>query len=139
VVLSDTVGFIRDLPHTLVAAFRATLEETVRADLLLHVVDASSPDQDRQIGDVNQVLREIGAGELPQILVLNKSDLTGLPAGLERDECGNIARIRVSAKTGAGLDLVRQAVDEFRARAALHPAAPSPERPDRPLDIFLDL
>jgi GTP-binding protein HflX len=71
VVISDTVGFIRDLPHTLVEAFRATLEETVRADLLLHVVDASSPNREEQINEVNKVLKEIGADALPQILVLN--------------------------------------------------------------------
>ncbi len=125
VVLSDTVGFIRALPTTLVAAFRATLEETVQADLLLHVVDSSSPEQDEQIAQVNRVLEEIGAGALPQILVLNKADLTGLPAGLERDEYGKIARLRVSARTGAGLDLVRQAIDEFMS--AIGPAH-SPDR-----------
>ena len=74
VVLSDTVGFIRRLPHTLVAAFRATLEETVHADLLLHVVDASSEDRDAQIAAVNQVLAEIGAQAIPQVLVMNKID-----------------------------------------------------------------
>ena len=79
-MLSDTVGFIRDLPHTLVAAFRATLEETVQADLLLHVVDASSPDRDAQIAAVNAVLAEIGADAIPQVLVLNKIDLTRLRA-----------------------------------------------------------
>ncbi len=97
------------------AAFRATLEETVQADLLLHVVDASSPEHDAQVVQVNLVLTEIGAGSLPQVLVLNKIDLTGLPAGIERDEYGRIARLRVSARTGAGLDLVRLAIDEFRS------------------------
>jgi len=114
-VLSDTVGFIRELPTTLVAAFRATLEETVQADLLLHVVDGSSSEMEEQVGEVNRVLHEIGAGEVPQIVVLNKSDLTGLPAGIERDEYAKIARLRVSAKTGAGLDLIRQAIDESRS------------------------
>ncbi len=117
-VLSDTVGFIRDLPTTLVAAFRATLEETVQADLLLHVADASSPEHDAQVAQVNRVLVEIGAGALPQVLLLNKIDLTGLAPGIERDEHGRIARLRVSAKTGAGLDLVRLAIDEFRSGAA---------------------
>src|SRR3954469_6839166 len=120
IVLSDTVGFIRDLPHTLVAAFQATLEETAKADLLLHVVDAASPVHDAQIDQVNVVLAEIGAGEVPQVLVLNKSDLTGLPPGIERDEYGRIARLRVSAKTGAGMDLVRLAIDEFRAGPNVH-------------------
>ncbi|MFZ5556383.1 MAG: GTPase HflX [Pseudomonadota bacterium] len=112
VVLSDTVGFIRDLPHELVAAFRATLEETVRAHLLLHVVDASSPIRGDQVEQVNQVLAEIGADRVQQILVLNKIDLAGLPAGFERDEYGRIARVFVSACTGAGLDLLRTALDE---------------------------
>src|SRR5215470_5959961 len=118
-VLSDTVGFIRDLPTTLVAAFRATLEETVQSDLLLHVADASSPEHDAQIAQVNLVLAEIGAGALPQVLVLNKIDLNGLAAGIDRDEHGRIARLRVSAKTGAGLELVRQAIDEFRSGATI--------------------
>jgi GTP-binding protein HflX len=119
VVLSDTVGFIRALPTTLVAAFRATLEETVQADLLLHVVDGSSEEQGTHIDEVNRVLEEIGAGAVPQVLVLNKADLTALPAGLERDEYGKITRLRVSARTGAGLDLVRLAVDEFRSGKTL--------------------
>jgi GTP-binding protein HflX len=125
VVLSDTVGFIRDLPTTLVAAFRATLEETVQADLLLHVVDASSPDQDEQAAEVNRVLAEIGAGDVPQIVVLNKTDLTGLPEGIQRDEHGKIVRLRAAARTGAGMDLVRQAIDEFRSGPAL---SRSPDR-----------
>jgi GTPase len=115
VVLSDTVGFIRDLPPTLVASFRATLEETVRADLLLHVVDGSSPTQDAHMAEVDMVLSELGAGVLPQVIVLNKADLTVLPAGFERDEYGRISRLRVSAKTGAGMQFVRQAIDEFRS------------------------
>ena len=115
VVLSDTVGFIRDLPPTLVASFRATLEETVQAALLLHVVDASSPTQDAQMAQVDLVLTELGAGVLPQVIVLNKADLTALPAGVERDEYGRISRLRVSAKTGAGMQFVRQAIDEFRS------------------------
>lgn len=111
-VLSDTVGFIKHLPHTLVAAFRATLEEAVQADLLLHVADASSPNRDDQIAQVNAVLAEIGADAVPQLLVLNKIDLAGLEPGLERDEYGRITRLRVSAKTGQGMDLVRQALAE---------------------------
>lgn len=112
VVLSDTVGFIRDLPHTLIAAFRATLEETVRSDLLLHVVDAANPGYVGQVEQVNQVLREIGAGEIPQLMVLNKIDVLGMSSGVERDECGSIARVRVSARTGEGIDLLREALEE---------------------------
>jgi GTP-binding protein HflX len=110
VVLSDTVGFIRHLPHTLVAAFRATLEETVHADLLLHVVDASSPDRDAQIDAVNVVLKEIGADAIPQVLVYNKIDLTAFAPRVEGDECGNITRAWISAQSGQGLDLLRNAL-----------------------------
>jgi len=113
VVLSDTVGFIRRLPHTLVAAFRATLEETARADLLVHVVDASSISRDAQITAVNEVLSEIGAEEIPQLLVYNKIDLTHIPARIERDEYGRIARAWISAKSGEGLSLVRLALQEY--------------------------
>ncbi len=105
-VLSDTVGFIRDLPHGLVAAFRATLEETIQADLLLHVVDASSGVREPQIDAVNKVLAEIGADAIPQIEVWNKIDLTGVPPGLDRDEYGKIRRVCLSAKTGEGLESI---------------------------------
>jgi GTP-binding protein HflX len=118
IVLSDTVGFIRDLPHSLVAAFHATLEETAAADLLLHVVDASSADRDQQIEAVNAVLREIGAADVPQILVWNKIDVTPAAPAVERDECGRIARVRVSAKTGAGIELLRQALAEVAVARA---------------------
>jgi GTPase len=113
VVLSDTVGFIRDLPHTLVAAFRATLEETVQADLLLHVVDAASPVRDRQIEEVNKVLAEIGADAVPQVLVFNKIDAAGLQPGVVRDACARISEIRVSALTGEGIESLRGLFDEF--------------------------
>lgn len=117
VVLSDTVGFIRHLPHSLVAAFRATLEETVHADLLLHVVDASSPDRDAQIEAVNGVLTEIGADAIPQVLVMNKIDLTQIPPRIERDEYGKIARVWISAESGLGLDSVRLALEEYASAA----------------------
>jgi len=113
VVMSDTVGFIRELPHQLVAAFRATLEETTHADLLLHVVDASSPVRMEQIEQVNLVLKEIGADRIPQILVWNKIDAAGVVPALERDEYDKIRRVFISAQTGAGLDLLRLAVAEF--------------------------
>ena len=112
VVVSDTVGFIRDLPHGLVAAFRATLEETVRADLLLHVVDSASPGRAREAEDVNKVLAEIGADGIPQLAVWNKIDVSGLEPGVERDEYGRISRVLVSARTGAGLAGLRGAIAE---------------------------
>jgi len=114
-VLSDTVGFIRKLPHGLVASFRATLEETVHADLLLHVVDASSSVRTEQIAAVNAVLVEIGADAIPQLLVRNKIDLTSESPGLERNEYGKISGVSLSAKTGAGLDLLRTALAEVAA------------------------
>jgi GTP-binding protein HflX len=117
VVLSDTVGFIRQLPHTLVAAFRATLEETVHADLLLHVVDASSDDRGAQIAAVNEVLAEIGADAIPQILVMNKIDRTPLPPRVERDEYGRILRIWASAQSGQGVEFIRLALDEHAGAA----------------------
>jgi len=112
VVVSDTVGFIRDLPHGLIAAFRATLEETVHADLLLHVVDAASPQRDEQIFEVNKVLAEIGAAAIPTILVYNKIDRAGLEPRVERDAHGTIARVFVSATERAGLDALRGAIAE---------------------------
>jgi GTP-binding protein HflX len=118
ITVSDTVGFIRGLPHTLVAAFRATLEETVHADLLLHVVDASSPTRDQQIDEVNKVLEEIGAQAIPQLFVWNKIDLNSVGPGIDRDDCGSIARVRLSARTGAGLDALRQALAEAAASKA---------------------
>jgi len=112
VVVSDTVGFIRDLPHGLVAAFRATLEETVHADLLLHVVDSASPAREQQAADVDRVLAEIDAGGVPQILAWNKVDVSRLAPGVERDEYGRIRRVFVSARTGAGLAELRGAIAE---------------------------
>ena len=125
VVLSDTVGFIRELPHGLVAAFRATLEETVHADLLLHVVDSAAPVRDEQAAEVDKVLAEIGAGDIPQLLVWNKIDASGLAPGVERDEYGRIHRVFVSARTGAGLAELRSAVAE--AAQARQARNPSPE------------
>ena len=113
VVLSDTVGFITRLPHTLVAAFHATLEETAHADVLVHVVDAASPNRDRQIEEVEKVLKEIGAEHVPQFRAMNKIDLTGVAPHVARDECGNIAAVWLSARTGDGIDLLRAALGEF--------------------------
>jgi GTP-binding protein HflX len=126
IVMSDTVGFIRDLPHTLVDAFRATLEETIRADLLLHVVDSASDTRDQQIEEVNKVLQEIGAADIPQVLVWNKIDLQaggqGLDAGVDRDEYGKVCRVRLSAKNGLGVDLLRQTLVETVAARSTKPA-----------------
>ena len=112
IVLSDTVGFIRDLPHDLVAAFRATLATAAEADLLLHVIDASHPSRDEQAAAVNAVLEEIGAEHVPQIQVMNKIDAADLAAGIERDQSGIISRVRLSALTGVGCGELRAALGE---------------------------
>ncbi len=112
VVISDTVGFIKHLPHALVEAFGATLEEAAQADLLLHIVDTASTNRDEQIAQVNKVLEEIGASNVPQIVVHNQIDRVGLDASLSRDEYGRITSIHASAKTGEGLDLIRLAMAE---------------------------
>lgn len=112
VVISDTVGFISHLPHTLVAAFRATLEETIQADLLLHVVDSSNPMRDQQANEVNKVLVEIGADSVPQLIIWNKTDLCGVSPAIERDEASVPISVRVSAATGDGLTLLRDALAE---------------------------
>ena len=133
VVISDTVGLIRDLPHGLVAAFRATLEETVHADLLLHVVDAASPSRAQQAADVDKVLAEIPAGAAPRLAVWNKIDLAGLEPEVERDQYGRISRVFVSARTGAGLDGLRAAIAEFaRDRSAKRGAAAPEAHPLQP-------
>jgi GTP-binding protein HflX len=113
VVLSDTVGFITRLPHDLVAAFRATLEATAEADLLLHVIDSASSGRERQIEAVDKVLSEIGADSVPQLRVYNKLDLTGVAPGVGRDEYGKLQSVYVSAQTGAGIELLRDALSEI--------------------------
>lgn len=113
-VMADTVGFIRDLPHDLVESFSSTLEETRDAALLLHVVDAGANDRDDLIHHVDDVLEQIGADEVPQLTVYNKIDrIDGVDPRLERDVDGNITRIWLSAQTGEGLDLLRQALKEY--------------------------
>jgi len=114
VVLSDTVGFIKHLPHALVDAFSATLEEAVQADLLLHIVDTASSNRDEQIAQVNKVLEEIGADSVPQILVHNQIDRVGLESMVSRDEYGRILSIHVSAKTGMGMDLLGLVLTEHQ-------------------------
>lgn len=137
VALSDTVGFIRDLPHKLVEAFRATLQEAADADLLLHVVDASSPQADEQVAEVERVLAEIGADRIPQILVYNKLD--NLPAEQRpRTEADVLVsplgvctpRVFVSAKQGLGLERLRSLVAEHLQAGSLNGGKPSPTSAD---------
>jgi GTP-binding protein HflX len=116
-VLADTVGFIANLPHELVAAFRATLEETERATLLVHVIDASTPGRYERIQEVNGVLASIGTEELPQIEAFNKIDATDIEPHVERDSTGMVTRVWLSASTGAGVHLLNDAIEERLARA----------------------
>ncbi|MHB1951180.1 MAG: ribosome rescue GTPase HflX [Acidiferrobacteraceae bacterium] len=111
-IITDTVGFIRRLPHRLVAAFHATLEEITEAQLLLHVVDAADPQRHEYIAQVERVLEEIGARHAPSLLIYNKVDQIGMPARCERDQYGRITRIWLSARTGDGLDYVLEALGE---------------------------
>jgi GTP-binding protein HflX len=134
IVVSDTVGFIRHLPHSLVAAFRSTLEETIQADLLLHVVDASNPNRDDQIAEVNKVLAEIDAADIPQLMVFNKIDLQDVPPSVHRDEYGRISRVFLSAKSGAGLDGLRLALME--AKTARQAAAASEHQINQASDEY---
>jgi GTP-binding protein HflX len=138
-VLADTVGFIRDLPHDLVAAFKSTLVETRDADLLLHVVDAADPDCEQRIDDVQRVLEEIGAQDVPQVLVYNKLDKLGAELALGDDAARNYSasrsgreprldtvdggrtqRVWASAATGAGLELLREAITIALRRDRIH-------------------
>jgi GTPase len=124
VVLADTVGFVRSLPHELVAAFRSTLQEARDADLLLHVVDASDPLRGDRIEQVREVLRGIGAGEIPELVVFNKIDLSGGEPQVVRGPDGTVASVAVSAVSGAGLaelrDTLAHAVRPDQVRRTLH-------------------
>ena len=120
VVVADTVGFIRELPHELVAAFESTLTEARAATLLLHVADASNPRRDEQTVAVNGVLEEIGASQIPQILVYNKIDRLQSPPRIDRDADGRAVAVWISAEEGTGLDLLKQAVAERLSRFARH-------------------
>jgi GTP-binding protein HflX len=131
VILADTVGFIRHLPHQLVEAFKSTLEEVAQADLLLHVVDGVSPERHEQIEQVQAVLKEIGAEAIPQITVFNKIDLSGEAPRAERDASGNAARVFVSAHTGGGLDLLIEALAEHFRRARVRCRVQLPPRAGR--------
>ena len=113
VILADTVGFISHLPHRLVEAFKATLEETRNADLLLHVIDAASEDRAEHALQVREVLREIGAEDVPQLEVYNKIDLLEVDARIDRDDDGLPVRAWVSAQDGSGLDALLGAIAEL--------------------------
>ncbi len=123
-VLADTVGFVRKLPHDLVAAFRATLSEARDADLLLHVTDAADTEREQHIKVVNEVLEEIGAGAVPQLQVMNKIDLLEQRPSLDRDGAGDAQRVWLAAACGSGLDLLRSALGQrlggVRVRGELH-------------------
>lgn len=119
-LLADTVGFVRDLPHELVAAFRSTLQEAREASLLLHVIDAADPNRGERTAQVNSVLSEVGAGSLPQIEVFNKTDLVGEQPRVETGELGNARRVWLSAQTGAGTQLLVDAVGEFLGPEIVH-------------------
>ena len=113
IVLADTVGFIRDLPHELVAAFRSTLEETQHSRLLLHVIDCADPAHQDRIQDVVKVLEEIGADHLPRLQVYNKADILNLPTRVDRDELGKSIRVWVSSRLGLGTDELLGAMAEY--------------------------
>jgi len=119
-LLADTVGFVRDLPHELVAAFRSTLQEARESTLLLHVIDAADPNRGERIAQVNHVLSEVGAGDLPQIEVFNKADLIGETAHVERGEDGGVRRVWLSAQTGEGTQSLVDAIGEFLGPELVH-------------------
>jgi GTP-binding protein HflX len=118
-VVADTVGFVRDLPHELVAAFRSTLMEARDADLLLHVVDASDPDRERHIAQVDELIGSIGAASIPQLRVYNKIDRLGRPPEMTRGALGSPATLWLSASTGTGVDMLRAALQETFGQAAM--------------------
>ncbi len=113
-LLADTVGFVRDLPHELVEAFKSTLEEVAGADLILHVIDSAQEEWREQCLEVEKVLQQIGAADVPQLLVYNKIDLTGEPPRLTVDEPGRPVAVWISARNGAGLDLLGEAITRLR-------------------------
>lgn len=120
ILMTDTVGFIRDLPHELIAAFRSTLEETAEADLVLHVIDASDSDRLTYQAVVEEVLDDIGAAKVPTLYVMNKIDATELGPGIERDAEGFPVRVYVSALTGAGLEDLLAAIKERLSYGRIH-------------------
>ncbi len=130
-VVADTVGFVRDLPHELVAAFRSTLMEAREADLLLHVVDAADPEREQRIEQVDALVASIGAGSIPQLRVYNKIDRIGREPVLARDAAGQPVAVWLSAATGAGLPLLRDALQEIFGQAAMRFAVVLPPEQGR--------
>ncbi|NOR43543.1 MAG: GTPase HflX, partial [Gammaproteobacteria bacterium] len=115
IILADTVGFIRHLPHDLVNAFRSTLQETTEAQLLLHVIDSADENRDANITEVEDVLAQIDAGDVPCIQVMNKIDLTGVAPRIDVDDTGAVRRVWLSVETRDGIELLKQTlVDMFR-------------------------
>jgi len=112
-VLADTVGFVRDLPHELVAAFQSTLEETRGARLLLHVIDAADPAHDQRVDDVEAVLKQIGADHLPLVKVYNKADIIESPPRVDRADTGRALAVWLSAATGDGIESLREVIGEY--------------------------
>jgi len=139
VLLSDTVGFIRDLPHELVAAFRSTLEETLSASLVVHVIDAADPDRLQQQAVVEEVLADIGAGALPMLKVFNKVDLTEREAGLERSAGGEVSAVWISAESGAGLEDLAVALSEGLAEGRIRRRIHVPVEGQRLRSMLFDL
>jgi GTPase len=125
-VVADTVGFVRELPHELVAAFRSTLMEAREADLLLHVVDAADPDRDQRIEQVDALIASIGAAAIPQLRVYNKIDRLGRTPELARGPAGQPSAVWLSAATGAGVELLRGALQEIFGQAAMRLAVVLP-------------
>jgi GTP-binding protein HflX len=119
-LLADTVGFVRDLPHELVAAFRSTLQEAREATVLLHVIDAADPHRGERIAQVNAVLEEVGAADLPQIEIFNKVDLLDEQPHIDTDEQGRVRRVWLSAHSGAGLNLLVDAIAQFLGPELVH-------------------
>jgi GTP-binding protein HflX len=120
VVLADTVGFIRQLPHELVAAFHATLQETRESDLLLHIIDVNADNRQARVAQVEQVLAQLGAQDVPQIQIYNKIDLGGQAPRMERDPGRPVTRVWLSAQSGAGLDLLHEALTEYFRPDSVH-------------------
>ena len=118
-VLADTVGFVADLPHELVAAFRSTLEETREANLLLHVIDAVSEGRDERVHEVEDVLQQIEADRVPRLEVMNKIDLMYRKPGIDYDEQGRPRRVWISAARGLGIDLLLGAIAECLAQESV--------------------
>ncbi|WP_395338119.1 ribosome rescue GTPase HflX [Ningiella sp. W23] len=139
-ILADTVGFIRHLPHDLVAAFKATLQETQEANLLLHVVDYSDAQYLENIDQVNEVLNEIGADEVPQLIVCNKIDrLEDIEPRIDRDQEGRPSRVWVSAQKGEGIDLLKKALTECLRKSMVNHTLSIPPEEGKLRGILYDL